>query len=374
GSYDHRTGKVSKPVVVHDKEGVDDPHDNPSISIDGEGYVWVFVSGRGRRRMGFKYRSKQPYSIDSFNLISEEEMTYPQPKYIPGKGFLNLFTKYTGIRELYTETSLDGVSWTEDRLLVAIKRDEDTNSGHYQISGQYGDKVAFFCNWHPNGNVDLRTNIYYLQTTDMGKTWTDVEGKVLDIPVRDIASTALVKEYFSQGINVYVKDVGFDTEGNPVALYVSGPGHQPGPVNGPRTWNVIHWDGNQWNNHKVATSDQNYDSGSLWIEGDNWTVIGPTQDGPQLWGAGGEIQLWKSTDQGKTWQMTKQITSNSTRNHNYVRRVSNGKDPFLYFWADGNPDTLSISRLYFGDRKGRVWALPYEMDKKTEKPQRIKKF
>lgn len=374
GSYDHRTGKVSKPVVVHDKEGVDDPHDNPSISLDGEGYVWVFVSGRGRRRMGFKYRSKQPYSIDSFNLISEEEMTYPQPKYIPGKGFLNLFTKYTGIRELYTETSLDGVSWTEDRLLVAIKRDEDNNSGHYQISGQYGEKVAFFCNWHPNGNVDLRTNIYYLQTTDMGKTWTDVEGKVLEIPVRDIASTALVKEYFSQGINVYVKDVGFDTKGNPVALYVSGPGHQPGPENGPRTWNVIHWDGNQWNNHKVATSDQNYDSGSLWIEGDNWTVIGPTQDGPQLWGAGGEIQQWKSTDLGKTWQMTKQITSNSTRNHNYVRRVSNGKDPFMYFWADGNPDTLSISRLYFGDRKGRVWALPYEMDKKTEKPQRIKKF
>lgn len=46
GSYDHKTKKVSKPVVVHDKEGVDDPHDNPSLAIDDKGYVWVFVSGR----------------------------------------------------------------------------------------------------------------------------------------------------------------------------------------------------------------------------------------------------------------------------------------------------------------------------------------
>ena len=29
-----RTGKVSKPVIVHDKLGVDDPHDNPSLAID----------------------------------------------------------------------------------------------------------------------------------------------------------------------------------------------------------------------------------------------------------------------------------------------------------------------------------------------------
>jgi hypothetical protein len=47
--YDHRTGKVPRPVVVHDKKGVNDPHDNPSMQIDGDGRLWVFVSGRGRR-------------------------------------------------------------------------------------------------------------------------------------------------------------------------------------------------------------------------------------------------------------------------------------------------------------------------------------
>src|SRR5690606_27202718 len=42
GSFDHSSRQVSRPTVVYDKKGVDDPHDNPSISIDDKGYIWVF--------------------------------------------------------------------------------------------------------------------------------------------------------------------------------------------------------------------------------------------------------------------------------------------------------------------------------------------
>lgn len=284
GVFDHESGMVSKPVVVHDKKGVDDPHDNPSLAIDEKGYLWVFVSGRGRRRMGYKYRSSSPYSIESFDLISEEEMTYPQPKYVSEQGFLNLFTKYTGVRELYMETSTDGMVWSEDQKLVAIKRNGDRNSGHYQVSGQQGNKIGFFCNWHPNGNVDLRTNLYYFQTTDFGQTWTDSEGKEVEVPVLNLTSSGLVKEYFSQKRNVYLKDINFDSEGNPIGLYVEGVGHQPGPENGTRTWHVVHWDGSNWQDHVITHSDQNYDMGSLWIGEKEWMVIGPTANRPQVWG------------------------------------------------------------------------------------------
>ncbi len=77
--YDHDRNLVPRPTIVHNKGGVDDPHDNPSIALDEYGHVWVFVSGRGRRRPGFKYRSVTPYSVDEFEQVSEEEMTYPQP-------------------------------------------------------------------------------------------------------------------------------------------------------------------------------------------------------------------------------------------------------------------------------------------------------
>ncbi|MBN2296233.1 MAG: hypothetical protein JXM70_27635, partial [Pirellulales bacterium] len=35
--YDHRRGVVPRPVIVHDKGGVNDPHDNPSIALDEHG-------------------------------------------------------------------------------------------------------------------------------------------------------------------------------------------------------------------------------------------------------------------------------------------------------------------------------------------------
>jgi hypothetical protein len=97
-------------------------------------------------------------------------------------------------------------------------------------------------------------------------------------------------------------------------------------------------------------------------------VVAPTENTPQPWGGGGEVVQWKSTDKGKTWTRAKQLTHDSPRNHNYIRKVVNGHDPFYYFWADGDPGKLSKSQLYFGDTQGNVWELPYTMTKEAEKP------
>ena len=375
GCFDHKTGTVSKPSVIFDNNGVFDPHDNPAISMDANGYIWIFISGRGNIspeffRPSYIYKSRQPYSVDSFDMVLEDERNYPQPKYVAGKGFLHLFTKYTGTRLLYFSVSPDGYSWSEHQQLAAIKRPDDDFGGHYQISGQTGEKIVFFFNWHPNGNVDKRTNIYYLQTVDFGKTWTTVDGTPVSIPVTEVNSETLVREFFSKEQNVYIKDVAFDENGNPMALYVYGTGHIPGPDNGLKKWAVIYWNGEKWLNREITTSDHNYDTGSIWVAKDKWTVIGPTENSPQTWGGGGEIVIWESTDKGDTWKRTKQITSNSPRNHNYVRKVVNGIDPFMYFWADGDPHKPSVSRMYFGNSKGNVWQLPYTMTKETQKPQK----
>ncbi|MGB4293006.1 MAG: hypothetical protein WBJ37_09010, partial [Bacteroidales bacterium] len=55
--YDHMSKTVPMPVIVYDKKGVNDPHDNAAISIDEKGYIWVFVSGRSRTRPGLIFRS-----------------------------------------------------------------------------------------------------------------------------------------------------------------------------------------------------------------------------------------------------------------------------------------------------------------------------
>ncbi len=355
--YDHETDKVPKPVVVHDKQGVDDPHDNPSISLDAEGHIWVFVSGRGRRRPGFIYRSMKPYDIAGFERMREAELTYPQPNWIAGKGFLHLFTKYTRGRELYwSVSSPDGKSWTKDRKLAGM-------GGHYQMTEKAGHRAMTAFNMHPGGNVDKRTNLYFLQTEDAGETWKTVDGKTVQTPLTKRDCPALVRDYAGEGRLVYLKDITVDAKGNPVLLHVTSRFHQPGPKGDPRTWTIAHWSGKGWLFREVTQSTHNYDMGSLYIEADGtWRIIGPTEAGPQKLGTGGEMAMWTSTDQGRNWTKVKDLTRNSPRNHAYARRPINAHPDFYAFWADGNPDAMSESHLYFTNKAGDlVHRLPYEM-------------
>jgi hypothetical protein len=363
GAYDHQTHRVARPVVVHDKQGVNDPHDNPSLAIDDAGHLWVFVSGRARSRPGFKYRSSEPFRTDRFEQISEEELTYPQPHYLSGKGFLHLFTKYTGVRELYFEVSPDGLNWSEDRKLAGIREPADSRGGHYQTSAAIGSKVGTFFNRHPNGTVDRRTDLYYVQTTDFGEQWTTVSERPLSLPIREVNSPARVIDYASEKLNVYLKDMGFDANGHPVLLYVTSQGHEPGPPNDPRWFRIVRWDGATWVQSKICPTDHNYDMGSLYLGRSRWTVVIPSSPGPQPYHGGGELSVWESTNHGVTWSEKQRVTDDSQRNHNYARRPLNAKDPFFVFWADGDPTELSPSHLYFADSTGkRVWQLPYQME------------
>lgn len=374
GAYDHQSRKVSKPTVVCDKQGVIDPHDNPSMMIDDDGYIWVFVSGRGRKRPGFKYRSRDPFSIDHFDKITEEEMTYPQP-WNTKNGFLHLFTKYTGVRQLYWERSQDGVHWSDDQLLAAIPQNGGEKSGHYQVSATWeGKKVGTFFNRHPQGNVDRRTDLYYLQTNDLGASWTDVSGKRIEIPLTQRNSSARAMDFYTQEKNIYLKDMGFTGQGYPVGLFIRSNGHEPGPDNAPYEWFVMQWNGEEWLLNTITSSDHNYDMGSLYLETDKWRVVGPTtsaEESPQPWGVGGEVEVWGSIDQGNTWINEKQITHDSRYNHSYVRRPLKYKSPFCFFWADGDPHHFSISRLYFGDFEGHVWKLPDHMKEEWEMPEKL---
>jgi hypothetical protein len=362
--YDHRTKQVPKPVVVHDKQGVDDPHDNPSIQIDGTGRLWVFVSGRGRKRPGHVYRSRKPYDIETFEHMSEREFTYPQPWWVGGNGFVFLFTKYTGVRELYWSVSdKAGEKWTQDRKLAGM-------GGHYQVSNERDGHVITAFNMHPGGNVDKRTNLYFVRTKDRGKTWRTASGAIVKTPLTDPTCPALVHDYGAEKRSVYMKDIGFDANGNPVILYLTSGSHQPGPAGAPRIWTIAHWSGDAWDLREVTTSTHNYDMGSLYIEDDGlWRIIGPTEPGPQEHGSGGEIAMWTSRDQGRTWKKVRNVTRSSARNHGYVRRPANAHPDFYGFWADGNPDAMSASRLYFTDQSGEtVRCLPYDMETPNFKP------
>ena len=362
--YDHRTGLVPRPTIIMNKR-TDDAHDNPVLSIDKAGYVWVFSSSHGTARPSYLWKSVKPYDIGEFQNVLVTNFSYTQPWYLPEHGFLFLQTLYRGGRKLHFQTSLDGLTWTEPCLYAAI------DQGHYQVSWCNGRKVACAFNYHPSPHgLNWRTNLYYLETSDGGRTWQNARGQTLELPLTEVQNPALVHDYEAEGRKVYVQDLNFDAAGRPVVLYTTSGGYESGPVNDPRIWTTAAWNGRDWELRGTIRSDNNYDMGSIYLERDDlWRIIGPTEPGPQAYNTGGEIALWTSTDRGASWIKVKQLTAGSPYNHGYCRRPVNAQPDFYALWADGNAREPSESRLYFCDREGNVRRLPPEMNEDFAKPE-----
>ena len=366
--YDHEKDLVPRPTIIHDKKGVDDPHDNSTMTIDENGHIWVYVAGRSRVRPGFVYRSVKPHDIERFELISSDEFCYAQPFAVPGAGIVELFTKYTGARELYWNFRKPDGSRGKDQKLAGME-------GQYQTSFQRDRRIVTAFNRHPKGAPDNRTDIYFLQTRDLGKSWQTIDGTKISPPLVDPKNPALIKSYSEEGRLVYLNSITLDNDGNPVILIVTSSDSKAGPQGDPRAWEVLHHKSDKWNIHKVTNSTHNYDTGPIWVEADGtWRIVGPTERGPQRWGGGGEIAVWTSGDEGRTWTKIRDVTRNSPRNNSYVRKVfkATPDSPFALLWADGHADKLSVSRLYFVDRDGtQIRRLPYDMKDQFATPEKF---
>ena len=375
--YDHGTGLVPRPTILLDKK-TSDAHDNPVTSIDDQGYIFIFSTSHGTSRPSYIHKSKKPYNIDGFELINATKVeggkavpmtnfSYMQPWHVPGKGFACFFTRYRypAARTICFMTSRDGAKWSKWLRLAAIDK------GHYQISTAAANKAGTAFNYHPKTKgLNWRTNLYYIETADFGKTWHSADGRQVTVPLTKPSNPALVHDYQAENLNVYLKDIRFDEHERPVILFLTSKGYKSGPQNDPRTWTTASWTGKTWDIRPVTTSDNNYDMGSLYIEEDGtWRIIGPTETGPQPYNTGGEMAIWTSKDLGRTWKKIKQLTSNSPRNHTYARQPVNAHPDFYALWADGHARQPSQSTLYFCDRKGTVRILPREIDTDSAKPE-----
>jgi len=363
--FDHASGEVPRPTILLDKH-TGDAHDNPTMAIDDAGYIWIFSSAHGTSRPSYIHRSLKPYDIRHFERITQTNFSYAEPWFVPGKGFLFMHTRYASGRNLYWMNSVDGRDWSGSHKLAKI------DMGDYQIGWCDGSRVATAFDFHPHPlGLDGRANIYYLQTSDFGGSWQTAGGATVTLPLTTTNNESLIYDSRAEGRLVYLKDLNFDAKGNPVILFLTSKGHEPGPQNGPRQWKTAHWLGSKWEFRDFTTSLNNYDHGSLYIEdGNTWRVIGPTEPGPQKYNPGGEMVIWKSRDEGLTWSKEKELTHDSVRNHNYARRPLNANPAFYALWADGNPRKPSESYLYFTDQEGsHVWRLPPKMTGEFAKPE-----
>ena len=368
GAFHHDDLTVSRPTTIRDSDGFSDAHANPALTIGGDGHLYV-VSATRHRFTGRIYRSLEPRSHRAFEIVHEGYMAYPQIWFHPEIGYTLLHTQYSGnSRFLYSIHSNDGKSWPIKDKAINYARFK----GHYQNSGQRPDgSIVTAFNYHPRG-VNSRCNIYVMQTLDGGKTWQNISGSSLDIPLKKDPNEALALDTAKRQQLAYIMDLTFDQQNHPVILYITSKHSATGPKGDPREWRTLRWTGTSWDEQIIATSTNNYDAGSIYIEQDAWHVIGPTGTGPQVMMTGGEMIRWTSYDQGKTWSSAA-LTVDSKQNHTYARRPVPHHPDFMSFWADGDASKRSDSSLYFTNLQGDVFQLPSSMSGDRESPQLLTK-
>jgi hypothetical protein len=374
--YDHAAGTLSRPVRLLARP-THDAHYNATLALDAAGHLYVFCNSHGQGYeldasdptygKSYIFRSDAPYALDAFTCVHTDNFSYSQVWPVAGRGLLWLHTRYDGaIRRLFWATSADGRTWSQPHQLTSIQR------GSYQISWAWGQRVATVFDYHPEqGGLNARTNLYYLETHDFGASWQTVDGRTVQTPIDDVGSPALVHDYASQGLLVYLKDVQLDAHGRPVILYVTSKGPWSGPGSAPRTWQITRWSGRAWETHALFAADHNYDHGSLYVEGDLWRLIAPSDPGPQPGGTGGEIAMHVSHDQGASWQRERALHVGSGRNQTYVRRPLGAQPDFYALWADGDPFEPSVSHLYYATRDGRIFRMPPQIDGEIAFPEPI---
>lgn len=372
--FDHRTGTVPRPRILLNKR-TDDAHDNPVLSVDDTGHLWIFSPSHGTGRPSYIHRSMRPHDVAEFERVLETNFSYPQPWWLPGNGFVFLHTRYraageTGaIRRLFWQTSENGREWSSPEPLARVEM------GDYQISWRVGSRLGTAFDFHPPPlGLNARSSIYYVETGDGAKTWRTAGGAKITTPLTNSVNPALAYDSRADGLLVYLKDLSFDRHGRPVILFATSKGFEAGPANNPRTWQTLRWTGDKWVRRPITTSGSNYDHGSLYLEEDGtWRIIAPTEPGPQPYNPGGEMVMWTSDDEGMTWRKVKQLTRNSPRNHTYARRPVSAHPGFYALWADGHARQPSESFLYFTTREGdTVRRLPAVMSDSTAVPEVVR--
>ncbi|MGM0906954.1 MAG: BNR-4 repeat-containing protein [Pseudomonadota bacterium] len=277
-----------------------DPHRNASLSIDDDGYIYVYISARGNNEPSLTYRSKEPESL-RFEQLEQSTFAYPQPWHVEGEQVV-LFSNYEVAENLAGKLRTLYVNSPEcSQKLV--------EGGHYQVSYYDGNRLFSFYNWTPEGRVTTRHNLYYIESSDGGCTWQNAGRQALELPLNEDSEHALL--YKTQPENLYPVDA-YVLNGEPAALFIQS--ENASPRRGPYDLYV-------WRNgvkEFVTQVGHQYNTGFMYEENGREFIVTPTLGLKDF--AGGRIGLFERVD--GEWVLADEI--NDGGNYNYIRRVYNG--------------------------------------------------
>lgn len=359
--YDHKTGTVPHPVVL--LNGSAGAYGCPALTIDATGRLYVFSAMLGTELPGQIVRSVRPYDISAWEKIGEMAFRSPQAWFVPGQGFMLLHTRLVNEQpSVFFSISPDGLAWSKPVRLATFGVVDAC------VSGQFRNKVGVGLGSRPGGTPPTgRSGLYYLETSDLGKTWQAYPRLTFALPLKTEDNGAKAYDYGSDW-SLFLRNLVFSPMGYPIILQVVRQSSTVEPVRQSRLWTVTRWVGRGWESAATLSSDSDFDGGDLAADRLALYLAAATIPGPQPETAGGDMVRWKSLDQGRSWY-PERLTHDSPVNQNWSRHPVNAVAAVDFLWADGNALKPSPSRIYFADRAGNTYVLPTLMKADTAKPE-----
>lgn len=327
-AFDHATSSfnIVKIGLASDVTG-DADHANPTLCIDGDGYIYVFY---GCHNSQLVYRkSTNPYDISAWSsklsVHTATEATYPLPIVIGSK--ILVFYRHGNSdnkSQNVVETTNGGTNWTNNTVL--LNPSNSTWAYTYGIAYS-GNNIHFVTNLRPLGAIatDPFGYSYYMKSTDAGATWQKADGTAYTLP----ADQNTLEQVAGDGS--YPGDIKLNSQGYPYLTYMN---------NATIGVKFKRWNGSAWTTAVDVCQVGTYQFETIRMDIINDSTIDIyTIKGTGGTMNGGDIYRYRSTDTGATWSLAERVTTDatSTYRHYFPRLIRNAHPSMKMFYTSGAP-------------------------------------
>ena len=341
--YDHANGQWSDIVMAGvNPLGGTDTHGAPAILIDQGGYIHLFYGSHGGAQ---KYeRSVAPLDISQWQSMPDlPDGTYPMPVQLDD-GTILLYYR-TGANNPWVQISSSdgGASWSGQSTIINFSPD-----GLYASFRRGSDGQTVHCTWtHKQFRLGIewynRRHCFYMKR-DVDGQWKSASGEVLAVPVT--ISEAYAKCLVARTDAPRHSNVGVvypDSNNQPMITFLDGNYLEDHFVH-----KFAYWTGAEWQVSDITDTDEVFDEFTrvdAAVPGRLDVFLTAGGSDTTFYKRGGDLQQWRSTDNGLSWFKVKDIATFAETGRLYANPypVVNGvRDAYVVFCTWINEPNLGI--------------------------------
>lgn len=319
--WDHATGKIGTPFVVH-TYARDDDHGTPSLFVVPAGehagkLVVLFAHHNDPLHCRRSTRAEDITDWEAPAIIDDGGCNYPKP-FVRSDGSVWMSYRLSGTGHVY-RTTVDGVTWSAPTTLIS-------GGLVYAFLAAQGDTFHMGFGLYASDTKRFR-DAYHVCSHDGGVAWNRSDGTSIVPPITAENATCVYDDSTGREWS-RVLDIAIDGDGTPAMLFYH---NMPNFRSGTRefldmTVSQLRWDGSTWLREDILTPAPyhraNLDAGAVYAcsgaqtPGDiDTVVVMEGQHGVYSGGDFGTIELpcraravlYRRTPNG--WQRLEPVTS-----------------------------------------------------------------